>query len=75
VPLADAGLGWRWRVGASRLLAELALRSHVFLRERHLHADPVPPPGSTDDNITDRSWYFGRGKTSSSFYVGLGYRF
>lgn len=80
LPMLSWGAGWRSGLGGQArwrgVFGELALRSSVFLRERHLYTDPTPPAGSTEEALTDRSWYFGRGAVSSSFYVvGVGRSF
>lgn len=74
VALGTWGAGARVGVGGAAFL-ELGYRGIVVLTERHLYTDDAPPPGSTDDFVTYRSWYFKRGRSTGQPYAGVGLRF
>jgi hypothetical protein len=75
IPMATWGVGTRAGLGRTRAFVELAYRSAVPLQTRHVHIDATPPAGSTNDAISYRSWYLGRGKPSGQLYAALGVRF
>jgi hypothetical protein len=75
VPLAGLGAGWRVNVVSSGPFVELGLRSAVPLATRHLYTDDAPPPRSTRENVSYRSWYFGHSEPTSQFYAGVGIAF
>jgi hypothetical protein len=72
VPLATWGVGGRLRFGRVPAFLEGGLRSAIPLATRHLHAGDTPPAGSTRGFVSYQSWYFGRGKSTSQMYVGVG---
>jgi hypothetical protein len=75
LPLVAAGLGARWGPRPTGLFGEIGFRTALALAREHLYTDAVPPPGSTDRMLSERSWYFAPGATTSQLYLGLGWDF
>ena len=75
LPLASWGLGWRFGKKPRGLFGEVGFRNAYALKERHLYTDATKPAGSTNEGVTYHSWYFKKGKSTASLYLGVGFSF